>query len=81
LANFSVLGMLSHPLQSHPVRLCLSELSKNNNQLSTSYALLRHDCYNALTNIDLVVFIPIREHTCIYNCSSSYYRLTALRGY
>jgi len=30
------------------------ELSNNNNQPSTSYALLQHDCFNILTNIDLI---------------------------
>jgi len=45
---------------------CLPELSKNNNQLSTtSYAFLRHDCFNVLTNIDRVAFIPTRGHTCV----------------
>jgi len=59
---------------------CLPELSNNNNQLNTSYALLRHDCFNLLTNIDLVGFIPTRGHTCDYNSSSSLGAwLTALR--
>jgi len=36
------------------------------NQLSTiSYALLCHDRFNVLTDIDLVAFIPTRGHTCI----------------
>jgi len=38
---------------------CLPELSNDNDQLSTSYALLRHDCFNVLTNIDLDAFIPM----------------------
>jgi len=43
----------------------LLELS-NNNQLSvTTYALLRHDCFKVLTNIDLVVFFPTRGHLCL----------------
>jgi len=45
---------------------CLPELSNNNNQPSTtSYALLRHDCFNVSTNINFVVFIPTRRHTCV----------------
>jgi len=38
---------------------CPPELS-NNNKLRASYALLRHECFIVLTNIDLVGFIPIR---------------------
>jgi len=36
------------------------------NQPSTSYALLRHGCFNGLTNIELIAFIPIwrRGHAC-----------------
>ena len=42
---------------------CLSELWNNNNQPNTtSYALLRHDCFNVLTNIDLIAFIPTRRY-------------------
>ena len=37
---------------------CLSELSNDNNQPSTSYALLRHNCFIVLTNIDLAALIP-----------------------
>jgi len=37
---------------------CLSELSNDNNQLRTSYALLRHNCFIVLTNIDLAALIP-----------------------
>jgi len=29
---------------------CLPELSNDNNQPSTSYALLPHDCFNVLTD-------------------------------
>jgi len=37
---------------------CLTELSNDNNQPSTTrYALSRHDCFNVLTNIDLFTFI------------------------
>jgi len=38
----------------------LPELSNdNNNQASTtSYVLLRHDCFSLLTNIDLIAFNP-----------------------
>ena len=44
----------------------LSELSNDSNQPSTtSYALLRHDCFKVLTNIDLVAFIPTRRHASI----------------
>ena len=45
---------------------CLPELSNdNNNQPSTtSVALLRHDCFNVLTNIDLIAFILTRSHDC-----------------
>jgi len=33
---------------------CLPELSNDSNQPSTSYALMHHDCFNVLTNIDLL---------------------------
>jgi len=46
----------------------MPELSKNNKRLSTThYALLRHDCFNVLTNIDITAFIPTRVYTCAYN--------------
>jgi len=41
---------------------CLPELTNDNNGPSTSYALLRHDCFNPLTNIDLITFILTRSH-------------------
>jgi len=44
---------------------CLPELSNDNNQPSSSYALLRHDCFNALTNIDITAFIPTQRHACV----------------
>jgi len=44
---------------------CLSQLSNDKNQPSTSYALSRHDCFNVLTNIDFFAFIPIRTHACV----------------
>jgi len=44
---------------------CLPELSNDNNQPSTSYALICHDCLNVLTNVDLTEFIPTRRHACI----------------
>ena len=37
---------------------CLPEQSNDDNQLSTSYVLLRHDCFNILAHIDL-------EHACV----------------
>jgi len=39
-----------------------SELSNDNNQRSASYWLLRHDCFNVLTNIDRFVCITTRMH-------------------
>ena len=37
---------------------CLLELSNDNNQPSTTrHALLHHDCFNILTNIDVTAFI------------------------
>jgi len=45
---------------------CPPVLSNDNNQPSTtSFALLRHHCFNVLTNIDLVAFIPTRRHACV----------------
>jgi len=45
--------------------VCLPELSNDNNQPSTpSYTLLRHDCFNLLTNTDLIGFILARSHIC-----------------
>jgi len=42
------------------------ELSNDNDQLSTtSYTLLRHDCFKVPTNVDLVAFIPTRKHACV----------------
>jgi len=58
----------------HPVSYlvgCLPELSNNNNQLSTTCALLCHDCFNVLTNIDLVASILARDallsRTAVFN--------------
>jgi len=44
---------------------CLPELSNDNDQPSTSSALLHHDYFNAPTNIDLIAFILKRRHPCI----------------
>jgi len=33
--------------------------------MQTRCALLRHDCFNALINIDLVAFIPTQRHASI----------------
>jgi len=45
---------------------CLPELSNDDNQPSaTSYALVRHGCYNILPNIDLIAFIPTRRHASV----------------
>jgi len=46
---------------------CLPELlNDNNNQPSTtSYALLRHNFFNVLANIDLTAFIPTRNHASV----------------
>jgi len=45
---------------------CLPELSNDNNQPSTtSYALLCHDRFIALTNINLVAFISTWRHACV----------------
>jgi len=44
---------------------CLPKLSNDNNQPSTSYALLHHDCITVLTNIDLIAFIPTQRHACV----------------
>jgi len=33
--------------------------------------LLHYDCFNVLINIDLVVFILTRGHTCVKNARSS----------
>jgi len=45
---------------------CLPDLSNDNDRPSTrSYALLRHGCFNVLTNIDLVAFIPTRRHASV----------------
>jgi len=45
---------------------CLPELSNDNNQPSTkSYALLGHDYFNLMTNIDLIAFILTRRHAYI----------------
>jgi len=44
---------------------CLPELSNNDNQPSTGYALLRHDCFDVLTNINFVAFIPTQRHLCL----------------
>jgi len=43
---------------------CLPAISNDNNQPSTRYALLCHDCFNVLTNIGLIAFIPILSHAC-----------------
>jgi len=44
---------------------CLPELPNDDNQPSTTIdALLRHDCFNVLTNIDLFAFIPPWRHSC-----------------
>jgi len=45
---------------------CLPDLSNDNDQPSTTrYGFLRHDCFNLLTNIDLVAFIPTRRHASV----------------
>jgi len=45
---------------------CLPELSSDNTQpRNTSYALLRHHCFNILTNIDPIAFILTRRHACV----------------
>jgi len=45
---------------------CLPELSNNTNQRSTSYALLRHDCFSALTNIKpCCSHSDTRAHMCL----------------
>jgi len=42
---------------------CLPELSNDYSQPNTtSYALLRHDCFNVLTKIDPFAFILTRNH-------------------
>ena len=43
----------------------LPKLSDDNHQPNTSYALLRHYCFNVLTNIDLTAFIPTRRRACV----------------
>jgi len=40
---------------------CLPELSNDNNQPGTSHALLHHDGFKVLTNIELITFIPTRR--------------------
>jgi len=43
----------------------LPELSNDNNKYqpsTTSYALLRFDCFKVLSNIDLIALIPTRRH-------------------
>jgi len=41
---------------------CLPELTNDNNQPNTSYASSHHDCFNVMTNIDLIAFILTRRH-------------------
>ena len=44
---------------------CLPDLSDDDNQPSaTAYTLLGHDCFDILTNVDLIAFVLIRIHVC-----------------
>jgi len=53
---------------------CLPGQYNDNNQPSTSYALLRRVCFNLLTNIDF-------RHACVLDSRSGLEaRLTALRA-
>ena len=53
----------------HPVSCllwCLPELSNDDkNQAQEVMRLLHHDCFNVLTNIDLIAFIPARRHASV----------------
>jgi len=44
----------------------LPKLSNDNNQPNTtSHAMLHHDCFKVLTNIELTALIPTRRHACV----------------
>ena len=49
---------------------CLPEISNDDNQLAQVCVLLLHDCFNILTIIDLVAFIPTWRHPCVWNSMS-----------
>jgi len=44
---------------------CLPYQMINDQPSTTSYALLCHDCFNILTNIDLIPLILKRRHACV----------------